>query len=230
MFFDKHHTYTRLSKYSIPTIVLDNQSLKTIDDSCVALSKLKINHPTSKDFGNDIIMKDRFGAGGHHIYKFKSGQIKQMCRVVKKHPKISFIIQPFTLFDKGFTYLDIPASTDIRLVYLQGKIVQSYIRVAKENEFRCNEHQGGLLTYLALTDLPTQLVDKSNQIAMDLNNNSSLFTLDFIISNNGNSYLLEGNTSPGLDWNMTLENNENEAKKLIGLVALELSARSKFSN
>jgi hypothetical protein len=97
--------------------------------------------------------------------------------------------------------------------------------VAKKGDFRCNEHQGGLLTYLDLDEIPASLVAKSGLIAKVLNKKCSLFSLDFIMSNSGVPYLLEGNTGPGLDWNMSLPKNEREAKKLIRMVVRELGVR-----
>ena len=171
-------------------------------------------------------MKDRFGAGGRHVYKFKSGESQNMLAAMERNTHVSYIIQPFAMFDKGFSYKKCLASTDIRLIYLKGKIVQSYIRVAKSGDFRCNEHQGGLLTYLSLDEIPASLVAKSSLIAKLLNKKCSLYSLDFIMSNSGVPYLLEGNTGPGLDWNMSLKKNEREAKKLIRMVVRELGARS----
>ena len=84
----------------------------------------------------------------------------------------------------------------------------------------------GLACYLSLKEIPKKLVDKSNLISAMLNKKGSLFALDFIVSNNGNTYLLEGNAGPGLDWNMSLKRNELEAKKLIRLVVKQLTARS----
>lgn len=226
LFFDKQKTYQRFPKHSIPTIPLTDNDLTSLKTACQDLAQLIHHHPASQDFSSDIIMKDRFGAGGRRVYKFKTGQSKQMQKTIRKNTRISYIIQPFTNFDHGFSYHNCSASTDIRLIYLNGHIVQSYIRVAKPGEFRCNEHQGGLLTYLSLDQIPSKLVAKSNLIAKILNKKHSLFTLDFIISNNGNSYLLEGNTGPGLDWNTSIKKNEIEAKKLIRLVVEELTLRS----
>lgn len=225
LFFDKQKTYDKLSDFSIPTIPVSENSLGSVESACVELKVLMDTHPGSIDFSDEIIMKDRFGAGGRHIYKFKTGQAEKMASVVRKNPKVSFIIQPFAKFDKGFCYRDLPASTDIRLIYLNGKIAQSYIRVAKQGDFRCNEHQGGALIYLSLNEIPKKLIEKSNLIAKTLNEKYSLYALDFIVSNNGNTYLLEGNTGPGLDWNMSLKKNEIEAKKLIRLVVKQLTIR-----
>lgn len=227
LFFDKHKTYEELSKHSIPTIMLNGDSLKSVKNDCKNLSELTFKHPTSTDFSDDIVMKNRYGAGGRHIHKFKIDQAEEMLAVINKNNNISYIIQPFAKFDKGFSYKNSLASTDIRMIYLNGKIIQSYIRTAKPGEFRCNEHQGGLLTYLSLSKIPQSLITKSNLIAKLLNKKHSLFTLDFIISNNGNTYFLEGNTGPGLDWNISIKKNEIKAKKLIRLIVEELSVRTK---
>ncbi|MDP4010128.1 MAG: hypothetical protein Q8P53_04085 [Candidatus Shapirobacteria bacterium] len=226
LFFDKQKTYDELSEHSIPTISL-GKTLQSITDACDTLTKLMNLHSGSKDFSLDLIMKDRFGAGGRHVYKFKPGQSENMFSVIQKNTRTSFIIQPFAKFDQGFSYHNCPASTDIRLIYLKGKIIQSYIRVAKSGDFRCNEHQGGLLTYLSIKEIPPILVEKANSIAKILDKKCSLYALDFLISNNGNAYLLEGNTGPGLDWNMSLIKNEIKAKKLIRLVVEELNVRAK---
>lgn len=226
LFFDKQLTYNKLAEHSIPTISLEDKTLESVNNACVTLTKLMGNHPGSGDFSPDLIMKDRFGAGGRHVYKFKAGQSNEMLAVINKNAKISFILQPFAKFDKGFSYKNIPASTDIRLIYLNGQIIQSYIRMAQAGDFRCNEHQGGSLNYLSLKEIPSELVAKSNLIAKILDKKCSLYALDFIISNSGNAYLLEGNTGPGLDWNMSLIKNEIKAKKLIRLVVKELAIRS----
>jgi glutathione synthase/RimK-type ligase-like ATP-grasp enzyme len=227
LFFDKQLTYEKLSHHSIPTISLKDHTLKDINNACQTLTKLIDSHPDSQDFSQDIIMKDRFGAGGRHVYKFKIGQSKDMLAVIRKNTKISFIIQPFANFDQGFIYRNFPSSTDIRLIFLQDKIVQSYIRVAKTGDFRCNEHQGGSLTYLSPQEIPPAIMEKSNLITKLLDKKCSLYALDFIISNNGNAYLLEGNTGPGLDWNPSIQKNEIESKKLINLVIEELTFRIK---
>lgn len=220
IFFDKQKTYDNLSTYAIPTVSVKTNTLKSINSACKNLTKLIHQHQGLTDFNSDIVMKDRFGAGGRYVFKFKSNKSKDMLAIVNKNPHISFIIQPFVN--------SISTPTDIRFIYLNGKIVQSYIRVAKSGEFRCNEHLGGLLTYLPLKDMSPSLVAKSALIANIINKKHSLFALDFIVSGSNNAYLLEGNTSPGLDWNVALTKNETEAKKLIQLVVSELAVRSKL--
>lgn len=225
LFFDKQKTFEELSKHSIPTATINKDTIKSIDKACETLKKLLSNHSSPNDFHSDLIMKDRFGAGGRHVYKFQANQTKNMLAIIKKNPRISYILQPFAKFDKGFSYQDSFTSADIRLIYLQGKLIQSYIRVAKIGEFRCNEHQGGLLTYLPLNQIPPSVLAKSELIFNTLNQRQSLYSLDFIISNSGQVYFLEGNTGPGLDWNQSIRKNEIKSKKLIRLIVKNLVSK-----
>lgn len=223
--FDKQKTYNKLHKFSIPTVTIDDSSKKEVDKKCKALKEKMARHPYKDDFSEEIIMKDRFGAGGRNVYKFKASQFNMMIISMKKHKKISFIIQPFVKFDKGFSYQNSSVPTDIRLIYLGKKIVQTYIRMAKKGDFRCNEHKGGLLKYIPKNEVPPKVVAVSRNIAKILDKRSSLFALDFIISNNGNIYLLEVNTGPGLDWNLSIKENEIEAKKLMRIIIKEIVRR-----
>ncbi len=225
LFFDKQKTYDKLEKYAIPTVSIGKSTIENMDVACQKLVDLMLIHCGINDFNSDVIMKDKFGSGGNGIYKYKINMRQEMVNEAKKHPNTTYIIQPFAKFDTGFLFKNNLESADIRLIFLGGKIVQSYIRVAKTGDFRCNEHQGGLLTYLNLNELPLDVVLKAMEVAEILDKKCSLFTLDFIVSNSGNAYLLEGNTGPGLDWNQNLPQNEIEAKKLINLVVGELKLR-----
>jgi hypothetical protein len=229
LFFDKQKTYDALSGHSIPTLSIDNTSPSSVESKCAQMVLLMSSHSGNQDFTTDLIMKDRFGAGGRNVYKIDLADQDKINRIALRHPKINFIIQPFAKFDQGYSYQDLPSSTDIRLIFLKGKIIQSYLRVAKTGDFRCNEHQGGSLVYVNIDQIPSAVVTKAIKISQILQKSCSLYALDFIITNSGNIYLLEGNTGPGLDWNMNLSKNEIEAKKLIQLVVSELSLRASIN-
>ncbi|MBP9670031.1 hypothetical protein KBD75_01370 [Candidatus Woesebacteria bacterium] len=216
LFSDKQNTYNSLKGHAIPTIPLIGKSLANMTNACSKLSATMSTHYGNDDFSSDIIMKDRYGAGGYHVYKFSPGESIQMHKITTLYPDISFILQPFANSSEP---------TDIRLVYLGGKIVDSYIRVAKQNDFRCNEHQGGTLTYLDIKNIPKILILKANAIIAKLNNHHSLYSLDFMISDSGNPYLLEGNIGPGIDWNLSVKNEEVKAKKFIRNIVKNLSKR-----
>ncbi len=229
LFFDKQKTFDVLSDHTIPTLTLVSDTIENIGKTCNLLTTTLEEHPNADDFNCDIVMKDRFGAGGNHVYKFKSDQLTDMFAITSEYPHISFIVQPFAKFDKGYIHKDVPTSTDIRLIYLGDKIIESYLRTAKQDDFRCNEHQGGSLTYLPISKIPQKIIRKAKDIIAQLPSHHSLYSLDFIVSNSGNPYLLEGNTGPGLDWNLSVKKEEINAKKFIRRIVEELSFRTSLS-
>ncbi len=223
--FDKQKTYDKFKKFSIPTVSVLTNTKKGVMDAANILAKKIAHHSQKSDFSPEVILKDRFGAGGLRIYKFNSHEISKIANIVKTNKKISFVLQPFVNFDKGFSNQNVPAPTDIRLIYLDNKIIQTYTRVAKKGDYKCNEHEGGLLTYIPKTSVPKKVLLMAKNISEILNKKTSLFALDFIISNNGNVYLLEANTGPGLDWNLAIKENELESKKLMRKIIHEIARR-----
>jgi glutathione synthase/RimK-type ligase-like ATP-grasp enzyme len=105
------------------------------------------------------------------------------------------------------------------------EIVQSYIRIAPADGFLCNEHQGGRSIYIKLSDIPERVLNRAYSIIERLPAHDSLYALDFLISNEGNPYLLEGNTGPGLNWNPKCKIEEKKSHELIDQIVWELKRR-----
>lgn len=225
IFFDKQKTYDTFSEYSIPTVTLSNYTFRAICEALKLLKKIDDRYISKNDFSNEIVMKNKFGAGGRNVYKFNNKDIKGIISTINGNTNISYILQPFVKFDKGFKKNNISAPTDIRLIYLGKKIIQVYIRTAKSGGFKCNEHAGGIVTYINVNEVPEKVLTLANIISKTLNKRSSLYALDFIISNSGNVYLIEANTGPGLDWNLSIKKNEIESKKLIRIIVKEIARR-----
>ncbi|HZZ98805.1 MAG TPA: hypothetical protein VFG51_02625 [Candidatus Saccharimonadia bacterium] len=221
LFLDKAKTHKTLGQLSIPTVSVKKHSRQGLEDALVALKTLIEQYPHQDDFSTEVILKDRFGAEGRNVFKFQPTQLNEMQNVLKKNPSTFFILQPFTKFDHGFTFQKMPVSADIRLIFLRGKMIQTYVRIAKKDNFLCNEHQGGLLRYTTESKLPQAVIAQANKIMGVLKYNDSLFSLDFVVSNNGNAYLLEGNTSPGIDWNPALQINIDKSKEFIRAIVYE---------
>jgi glutathione synthase/RimK-type ligase-like ATP-grasp enzyme len=227
--FDKQKTYEMLNNFSIPTVTIEDSTRQDVIKAQKLLKEKIAKHQGRSDFSEEVVMKDRFGAGGLNVYKFGNDQTEMMTASLKKHKNISFIIQPLVKFDKGLSIQNSSGPTEVRLIYLGQKIVQAYIRIAPKGDFRCNEHAGGLLKYISQSEVSLEITAVSKSITNTLNRKSSLFALDFITSNNGNVYLLEANTGPGLDWNLSIKKNEIEAKKLIRIIIQEISKRAGLS-
>lgn len=228
LFFDKQKTHDYLSSFSIPTITIDSNRITEIDVLLNALAKITDRHCAKNDFTTSFILKDRFGAGGNCIYKIDSDFAKKIQSILLSNPAKSFILQPFVSFGKGYGFKNFVSATDIRIIFEGKKIIQTYVRMAKTNDFRCNEEQGGTLIYTEQKDIPKKVLDSAVEIASGLDKKNSLFALDFIVTDGGSIFLLEGNNCPGIDWNLELPKNEKKSKELIRIIVRELGVRAGF--
>ncbi len=226
LFFDKLETYHRLGDFAIPTVAIGGTSRQAVRESIRLLRRLTGQGLSLNDFTRSIVVKDRFGAGGNNISKVTKNYQQEIYSLVQAKKSLSYILQPFMKFNKGYSYQNHTAATDLRLIYQNGQIIQTYIRMAKAGDFRCNEHQGATLLYVNIKDIPSKVIKFADKIISKLNQNNSLFALDFIISDTGNVYFLEGNIGPGLDWNLKLKKNEQMSKKLIRAIVKELAFRT----
>ena len=227
LFADKFKTYQRFPTYSAPTVALTDSSYSGVKCALKSLSLLIKRHPHTSDFEPAIFLKKRYGAGGYGIYKIDKDYTKTICRLATRRQGRSYVIQPAIIYDRGFMYQDRPALTDIRLIFQNNRLIQTYIRIASPDSYLCNEHRGGELIYLDLASIPTSVVKVAKQISHDLNKPHSLYALDFVISNNGHIFLLEGNNGPGIDWNKQKPRNEQMSKQLITSIVQELAHRAR---
>ncbi len=227
LFSDKRKTFEELMHFSIPTVVIKKRNKKEINKALESIKLLSSQHRFSKDFASEYVLKDRRGSGGNNIFKLKTSN--QILKTMLLHRMVSFVVQPFVNFDKGYTYKNKKRLTDIRLIYMNNKLIQTYIRMAKPRDFRCNEHQGGTLIYTGTKDIPKNVLNYSSDVLKTLEQKSSLFALDFIVSNNGNVFLVEGNISPGIDWDLSKDKNTKKGKELIRFIVNEIANRKALS-
>lgn len=225
IFDDKLATYQKLQAVAIPTVAITTDNATHIQLALKELTSLVAHHPHHADFSSSLILKDRSGSGGELIFKIDHSTVSSIQTIVSQYPSIAFIAQPFVHFDKGFTFNNHTVATDIRLIYFNGEIVQTYMRMAKPNDFRCNQHQGGTLIYGEVKDIPNAIQACSDRITTLLGDNSPLYSLDFIISNSGTTYLLEGNCNPGITWQPGFKKDEEMAKQLINSIVNEIAKR-----
>ena len=93
----------------------------------------------------------------------------------KKDKKIlSYIVQPFINCNNGFSFGKYCGVIDLRLIFLNHKIVQTYIRIAKKGKFECNEHQGGNLVYIPIKIIPKDVLTMTRKIIKNLHTKSDL--------------------------------------------------------
>lgn len=228
LFFDKLTTYQKLPQMSIPTVKVKSTNEAAVRDTIAKLEKMKRSYKTTEDFGSDFILKDRFGIGGYYIFKITAGAaVAEIVQITQKNPQISFVLQPFINFEKGFSISDQTRATDIRVIYMGTQRIQSYTRTAKQGDFRCNMHQGGTIMYTKWSQLPPELLRLADKTAQELAAPNTLYAIDFIVANSGRCFLLEGNTSPGIDWYPGRTLDALHSKRLIAAILTELERRVK---
>lgn len=224
-FFDKFLSYKKYPADAIPTVVIKSGRTPTVTNAISKLRSLikKMDFPA--DFSKKLVLKDRFGAGGNHVYKINNQFPERISKIMKTQRDVKFVLQPLLLFDKGFGYKQHLVSTDIRLIFHHNKLLQSYLRLAKENDFRCNAHQGGQLIYVKPEEIPQKVHTLAKKLLRIIDKPNSLFALDFVISNSGHPYFVEGNIGPGIDWDVNQKDDEKMSKQLIRSIVKEISSR-----
>lgn len=216
LFDNKLATYTQFPDYTIPTVAVDSLTPANIQKAKQALAIKCRNHPYHDDFGSDLVLKDQFGIGGNDMYKITNSTDWAALPV---HPATRYILQPL-IQASGFTLDHLTGSADLRVIVYEDKIIQSYLRIAKAGEFRANAQQGGEVVYLTLDQIPAAVLEMTADIKKRLPKKPVLYTLDFIKSNRGHLYFIEGNNSPGLNW--FDREDETRAKELIHLLVENL--------
>lgn len=231
LFSDKQQTYDSFKEFSIPTAAIEKNTRASVHQALVSLKELLATHPQPEDFSDKFVLKDRFGFGGDGIFSIDAhNAADQILLYLSTNKNIRFVLQPFAQFKNGYQYQNYRGFIDIRVIYMGNKAIQAYIRIAKPNEFRCNEHQGGTVEYIVIKDVPTNVINVANKMLETLDNNGTLCALDFIISDSGNVYLMEGNINPGIYWNASMKDDERMSKQLIRVIVKELAERATVYN
>ena len=144
---------------------------------------------------------------------------------MKRNNNISFILQPFVNFDKGYQYKNHPGQTEIRMIYLGQKNMLSSIKMKYNKKFISRYGSG-----CEKNEIPKNVKEVSDKIATRLNKKNAFFTLDFIVSNMRNVFLLEANTSPGIWWDVNFPEHIKMKKEMIDLIVEELLERVMSNN
>lgn len=223
---DKYKLYEKLPECSVPTVLVENESKSSIEKAFAELDNIISKNHNPDNFLKSFILKNRFGQGGDRIYKIDSDFVGKTSSILKKENRTHFILQPFVKFDNGYSYKENRGFTEIRFLYLGNKIVQNYIRVAKNGQYICNEGEGGIP--VNIEDIPEKVQELSSKISTILSKGNDFYALDFIVSNNGDVFLLEANISPGIDWHNKFPENVRMNKKTIDIIVGELARRTQL--
>ncbi len=227
LFENKFNTYKHFKEYTIPTVEITQGTEKAIMAAKKRLDAILQTHPYHEDFLSGYIIKNKTGSGGFNIHKVTFTK-KGIAKIINYHTKhISYVLQPFLTCDTSFHFKKHRGTIDVRVITLNTKTLQSYIRVAQKGNFLANQHQGGSSFYISLRRIPQDVIIMNTKIKKILENtldlSHSLYALDYIRSNNGHLYLVEGNTNPGIYWEYDeIRSSKRKIKKLINTIVHEI--------
>jgi glutathione synthase/RimK-type ligase-like ATP-grasp enzyme len=119
---------------------------------------------------------------------------------ISKIPKIkgTFILQEFIDSSRGVPGFS-SSLHDLRLVFVNNKIIYSYIREPKKGSYLANLAQGGSLKIVPENKLPKSLdpiIKYANEIFETFN--PRIYSIDFMFDENKKPWIVELNSMPGL--------------------------------
>lgn len=222
LFLSKLDTYKMFPDMAISTVEVGKLTPENLEKGIKNLRAIIEKHPHKTDFAKEFILKDNFGSSGINVFKIKpESPFEEIAKKAEQENEtqadVWYVLQPLVNCDHGFVIGPYSGMIDLRLWTINDDVLNTSIRIAKKGEFRANVHQGGEEIFIEKSDVPQEIYDMAEKIRRHLNIQSSFYALDFIRSNNGNVYFIEGNSSPGIDWT-TDPVHEARQKKTIDLL------------
>ncbi len=163
--------------------------------SFIASSPRELKEALSQLQSGQIVVKPLFGSGGFGI------SIDSPLEIIKKDLPFPVLVQEFKENTKGVPGVSqAPGLADLRLIFSNHELIYALSRRAKEDSLFTNIHQGAKAEKVSLEAIPKTAMTIAKKIDRRLSFFPySLYTLDFIFDDRERPWLMELNTSPGLD-------------------------------
>lgn len=176
---DKWKSYTIFKKFMKPTY-----RIKSRNDFNTALKKIRtpiaVFKPIKGTEGKGIVIKPK----------------RIMTRYMKKYDGI---LQEFIDTSQGIPGIH-RTLHDMRILIMDGKIIQTYIRIPKKGSYRANIARGGHMKEIEKKNLPQTIKPIINAIDKRFKRyGHRIYAVDFGFEN-GIPYLIEINPQPGLPY------------------------------
>ena len=164
-------------------------------DSFIVSNKKELDSALNKISSKKAVVKPLYGSGGFGIIIDEKKKIK----------KTSFIypvlVQEFIISNKGIPGFSKKREiSDLRLVFMSHKLRYALSRIAKKGSLFTNLHQGASGVMVPKDKIPKSI----NNMVKNIIKRLSVFpyaqySLDFVFADSGRPYLIEMNTTPGVD-------------------------------
>jgi glutathione synthase len=155
-------------------------------------SKEEILNISSKIKSSKIVIKPLSDSGGNGVFILNKREL------LKFKPKGENIMQDFIDSSKGVPGIK-SGTHDLRLVFVNEKIIYTYIREPKKGSYLANLAQGGKLTIVPIKNLPKTLTPIIDRVKVVFDSfPHKIFALDFMFDEKGRPWIVELNSMPGL--------------------------------
>ena len=184
--------------------------------SFVAMDKKDILRVFPKIKSKKIVVKPLYGSGGHGIV------IDEKRKALNKKYQYPVLVQEFIVSEKGIPgFSKKKEISDLRLVYMNHKLSYALSRIAKKGSLFTNLHQGASGVLVPEKFIPKNVTKIARSIIKKLEMfPKAQYSLDFIFSNSGKAYLVEMNTTPGIDLVTTLGNEKVKKESFEAIINL----------
>lgn len=142
---------------------------------------------------NKIVIKPISESGGKDVWIVGKKDILKKVEINQ-----SYIVQDFINSSKGVPGVS-RKTHDLRLVFINNEISYAYIREPQKGTYLANLAQGGSLKIVLLEKLPKTLnpiIKQANDIFQTFN--PRIYSIDFMFDEQGNPWVVELNSMPGL--------------------------------
>ncbi len=173
MVADKLHTHQALIEAGIPT-------------PTTMLAKFPVNIDLVADkIGFPVVVKTLLGVNGTGVFLMenRAAFTDLMALISETNPNIQLIFQKFIAKSKG---------RDIRAFVVDGEVVASMERRAKDGGFKANFSQGGSVHQIELDEEASALAVKTAEVL-----NIQIAGIDLLFAEDGGYTICEANTFPG---------------------------------
>lgn len=142
-----------------------------------------------EDYGR-AVLKPRYDFGGRGIKIVKDIEEFEIGE--------NLLVQRFIDSKSGIPDLDIDGVHDLRVIVVNGEPVTSFVRTPNQGLIS-NVSRGGSMTHIEIEDVPEsalRIVDEVEDVFRRFG--SRVYAVDFIFDENGEPWILEMNSKPGL--------------------------------
>lgn len=167
----------------------------------------ELKNTLTKIKSSKVVIKPIYGAGGFGII------IDEKDKITTSKINYPVFVQEFIKSERGIPgFSKKKEVSDLRLVFMNHRLIYALSRIAKQGSLFTNFHQGATVISVPLKLIPKSVRKITAKILAKIKVFSlANYSLDFIFTNAGKPFLVEINTTPGSDLIQIL--NDEKIKK-----------------